>query len=72
MIHEILHSTTNPAVNGSLILAIPVAFAAGVVSFLSPCVLPLVPGYLSYITGVTGADMVDREAHRWLLQSSRN
>ena len=30
----------------------PVAFAAGVVSFLSPCVLPIVPGYLSYMTGV--------------------
>ena len=40
---------------GSLLLAIPLAFAAGLVSFLSPCVLPLVPGYLSYITGVAGA-----------------
>lgn len=31
---------------------IPLAFAAGVVSFLSPCVLPIVPGYLSYMSGV--------------------
>ncbi len=31
----------------------PIAFAAGVVSFLSPCVLPLVPGYLSYMSGVS-------------------
>ena len=43
--------------NGSLLLAVPLAFAAGVVSFLSPCVLPLVPGYLSYITGLTGAEL---------------
>ncbi len=41
--------------SGSLLLAIPLAFAAGLISFLSPCVLPLVPGYLSYITGVAGA-----------------
>ncbi|MBA4102088.1 MAG: cytochrome C biogenesis protein ResC, partial [Arthrobacter sp.] len=36
--------------NGSLLLAIPVALLAGLVSFLSPCVLPLVPGYLGYVT----------------------
>ena len=41
--------------SGSLLLAIPVAAAAGAVTFLSPCVLPLVPGYLSYITGMSGA-----------------
>ncbi len=36
---------------------IPIAFGAGVVSFLSPCVLPLVPGYVSYMSGMTaGAD----------------
>jgi cytochrome c-type biogenesis protein len=32
---------------------IPIAFGAGVVSFLSPCVLPLVPGYISYMSGMT-------------------
>ncbi|MBO0804819.1 MAG: cytochrome c biogenesis protein CcdA, partial [Nocardiopsaceae bacterium] len=42
--------------SGPLILAIPVAAAAGAVTFLSPCCLPLVPGYLSYITGMSGAD----------------
>jgi len=41
--------------SGPLLLAIPVAAAAGAVTFLSPCVLPLVPGYLSYITGMSGA-----------------
>jgi len=48
---EIVETITS----GSLLLAIPLAFLAGLVSFLSPCVLPLVPGYLSYITGVAGA-----------------
>ena len=41
---------------GPLLLAIPVAIAAGLVSFLSPCCLPLVPGYLAYVTGTAGAD----------------
>src|SRR5918999_454426 len=35
---------------------IPLAFAAGVVSFLSPCVLPLVPGYLSYMSGLSAGE----------------
>jgi cytochrome c-type biogenesis protein len=42
---------------GPLLLAVGVALAAGLVSFLSPCVLPLVPGYLSYVTGMAGADL---------------
>jgi cytochrome c-type biogenesis protein len=42
--------------SGPLILAIPVAAAAGAVTFLSPCCLPLVPGYLSYLTGMSGSD----------------
>ncbi len=41
--------------SGPLLLAMPVAAAAGAVTFLSPCCLPLVPGYLSYITGMSGA-----------------
>jgi cytochrome c-type biogenesis protein len=45
--------------SGPLLLAIPVAVAAGAVTFLSPCCLPLVPGYLSYITGMSGAAVVD-------------
>jgi cytochrome c-type biogenesis protein len=39
--------------SGQLLLAIPVAILAGVVSFASPCILPLVPGYLAYIGGFT-------------------
>lgn len=42
---------------GNLLLAVPIALLAGLLSFLSPCVLPLVPGYLSYVTGLTGADL---------------
>lgn len=43
--------------DGPLAVAALVALLAGVVSFLSPCVLPLVPGYLSYVTGLTGPDV---------------
>jgi cytochrome c-type biogenesis protein len=50
--------------SGPLILAVPVAAAAGAVTFLSPCCLPLVPGYLSYVTGMSGAgtDSADAES----------
>jgi cytochrome c-type biogenesis protein len=46
--------------SGPVLLAIPVAAAAGAVTFLSPCCLPLVPGYLSYLTGMSGAAANDR------------
>jgi len=45
------------ASGGPLLLAIAVAALAGLVSFLSPCVLPLMPGYLSYVTGLAGSDL---------------
>ena len=45
------------AYSGSLALAVPVALVAGLVSFFSPCVVPLLPGYLSYVTGLSGADL---------------
>jgi cytochrome c-type biogenesis protein len=40
--------------SGPLLLALPVAAAAGAVTFLSPCCLPLVPGYVSFVTGMAG------------------
>jgi len=43
--------------DGSLLVAVPVAAVAGLVSFLSPCVLPLVPGYLSFVTGLSGEQL---------------
>lgn len=62
--------TANPfaeiVLDGSLLLAAPVAILAGLVSFLSPCVLPLVPGYLGYVTGLTGADIKDHRRGRVL------
>jgi cytochrome c-type biogenesis protein len=50
-------SITSTVESGNLLLALPLAVAAGLVSFLSPCVLPLVPGYLSYVAGLTGVDL---------------
>lgn len=44
------------AASGPLILALGACVLAGLVSFASPCVVPLVPGYLSYLAGVVGAD----------------
>jgi cytochrome c-type biogenesis protein len=56
-------SFANAVTDGPLLVAAPVAAAAGLVSFLSPCVLPLVPGYLSYVTGLSGADLAEDQAH---------
>jgi cytochrome c-type biogenesis protein len=53
---------TDPAAG----VGIPIAFAAGAISFLSPCVLPLVPGYLSAVTGV-GVSELDRVGWRRVL-----
>jgi cytochrome c-type biogenesis protein len=57
------------ALDGSLLLAIPVALAAGLVSFFSPCVVPLLPGYLSYTTGLSGADLASARRGRMLAGS---
>jgi cytochrome c-type biogenesis protein len=50
-------SFADTATSGPLFFAIFAAALAGLVSFLSPCVLPLMPGYLSYVTGLAGADL---------------
>jgi cytochrome c-type biogenesis protein len=55
-------SVENLVSTGPLLLAMPVAAAAGALTFLSPCCLPLVPGYLSYITGMSGAGASRTEA----------
>jgi cytochrome c-type biogenesis protein len=52
------------ALSGSLVLALPVALVAGLISFFSPCVIPLLPGYLSYATGLSGADLEDARRSR--------
>lgn len=55
---------------GALLLALPIAVLGGLVSFFSPCVLPLVPGYLSYVTGVTGTDLADARRGRMVVGAS--
>ncbi|WP_461065987.1 cytochrome c biogenesis CcdA family protein [Streptomyces pseudoechinosporeus] len=50
--------------SGALLLALPIAVLGGLVSFFSPCVLPLVPGYLSYVTGVGGTDLAEARRGR--------
>ena len=52
------------AAGGSMLLALPVAVLAGIVSFFSPCVLPLLPGYLSYATGLAASEVTSGRAHR--------
>jgi cytochrome c-type biogenesis protein len=52
--------------SGNLLLAVPVAVLAGLVSFFSPCVLPLLPGYLSYVSGVAAQDLQSARRGRLL------
>src|SRR6056297_1137198 len=49
-------------VDANLLVAAVIALAAGLVSFASPCVLPLVPGYLSFVTGLSGQDLAEADA----------
>ena len=49
-------SASDLVMSGPLVVAALLAIAAGLVSFLSPCCLPLVPGYLSYVAGMSGAE----------------
>lgn len=52
--------------SGTMVMALPVAAAAGLVSFFSPCVVPLLPGYVSYATGLSGADLETARRGRML------
>ena len=56
--------------SGSLLLAIPIAALAGLVSFFSPCVIPLLPGYLSYVTGIAAQDLDHGHRGRMVLGST--
>ena len=53
--------------SGALPLAVLLALAAGFVSFASPCVLPLVPGFLGYVTGLSGVTLDQRGRSRLML-----
>src|ERR671921_2962257 len=59
-----LGSWAESAAGGSMALAVPVALLAGLVSFFSPCVVPLLPGYLSYATGLGAAEVLEGPKHR--------
>jgi cytochrome c-type biogenesis protein len=62
--------TNDTVLGGALLLALPIAVVAGLVSFFSPCVLPLVPGYLSYVTGISGTDLADARRGRMVTGAS--
>jgi cytochrome c-type biogenesis protein len=62
--------TQQTVLSGALLAAIPIAMFAGLISFFSPCVLPLVPGYLSYVTGITGTDLGDARRGRMVVGAS--
>ena len=65
-------SFTETATAGPLVLALAVSVLAGLVSFASPCVVPLVPGYLSYLAAVVGVDESEQApvAARWRVAGS--
>ena len=63
----LLESWVSDALSSSLLLAIPVALLAGLVSFVSPCVLPLLPGYLSYASGLGASEISEGTGNRRLL-----
>lgn len=52
-----IFALTEQVLQGSVLLAFPIAIFAGLVAFLSPCVLPLVPAYLAYVSGLSGAEL---------------
>jgi cytochrome c-type biogenesis protein len=54
------HQFAETVMSGPLLLAIGVSVLAGLVSFISPCVLPLVPGYVGYVTGLTGTTLKEQ------------
>lgn len=57
-----LASIAETVFDGSMLLAVPIAMFAGFLSFASPCVLPLVPGYISYMTGLSHQELIDAES----------
>jgi cytochrome c-type biogenesis protein len=59
--------TVDTVTSGALPVAMVVAVLAGLVSFASPCVLPLVPGFLGYVTGLSDESLAERKRHRMVL-----
>ena len=69
MLESVMASSVGEVVfSGSLLAAVPIALLAGIVAFVSPCVVPLVPAYLGYVGGMTSMpDKDDATARRRLL-----
>lgn len=70
MIGSLAQDVADTVASGSLLIAVPIAMAAGFLSFASPCVVPLLPGYLSYMTGVAVQDLGEARRGRMLLGST--
>lgn len=64
MWEQLALSFERTVVDGSMLAALPVAALAGLISFASPCVLPLLPGYVGYLGGMAGTAPGDRPAAR--------
>src|SRR6478736_10354783 len=62
---------TEIAAAGPILVALAVCLLAGLVSFASPCVVPLVPGYLSYLAAVVGVDDLDAHTGRVAIKAQR-
>jgi cytochrome c-type biogenesis protein len=60
--------TTKGKYKGSMIIKLAIAFGAGLISFLSPCVLPIIPGYISYITG-KNLDEIQEDKRKVLIKT---
>jgi cytochrome c-type biogenesis protein len=58
------------SMTGSMLVALPIAVLAGAISFFSPCVVPLLPGYLSYVTGLSAAELGSNRRGRMLAGTS--
>lgn len=58
------------SMTGSMAVALPIAVLAGAISFFSPCVVPLLPGYLSYVTGLSAAELGSARRGRMLAGTS--
>jgi cytochrome c-type biogenesis protein len=75
LLHALLSAPAGVAetvAGGSLVVAVPLAALAGLLSFASPCVLPLVPGYLSYATGLVGSGMGQQPARAHATDAGRS
>ena len=65
-----MNSLAETAAAGPILAALGLSVLAGLVSFASPCVVPLVPGYLSYLTAIAGVDDAEAPSRRWRVAGS--